>query len=68
VGIPAAGLIAGTDYNSPRQRVLGIITVRQHRDRTGYGIFGHPAELLDVEAAAAPLVTRRIEATRSSDG
>jgi hypothetical protein len=50
MGIPAAGLIAVTDYNSPRQRVLGIVIVRQHRDGTSYRVFGHPAELPDVEA------------------
>jgi hypothetical protein len=61
MGIPAAGLIAVTDYNTPRQRVLGIITVRQHHDGIGYRVFGHPGELPDVDAAAAVLVARALE-------
>jgi hypothetical protein len=35
MGIPDAGLIAVTGYNTPRQRTLGLITVSQHRGRTG---------------------------------
>jgi hypothetical protein len=59
MGIPAAGLIAVTGYNTPRRRTLGLITVCQRRGGTGYRVFGHPDELPDVETAAAVLVAQR---------
>jgi hypothetical protein len=42
MGIPATGLIAVTDYNTPRQRTLGIITAHQHGARTVYRSSGTP--------------------------
>jgi hypothetical protein len=59
MGIPEAGLIAVTSYNTPRQHTLGLITVTQHRGRMSYRVFGHPHELSDIEAAVAALVAQR---------
>jgi hypothetical protein len=58
MGIPATGLIAVAGYNTPRQRALGIITVRQRGTRTVYRVSGHHDELDDLEAAAAALVAQ----------
>lgn len=68
MGIPTAGLIAVTGYNSPRQRTLGLITVCQRRDGIGYCVFGHPEALPDIEAAVVVLVAQRAQASHPSDG
>ena len=59
IGIPEAGLIAVTGYNTPRQWTLGLITVCERPGGVSYRVFGHPDELPDVDAAAAVLVAQR---------
>jgi len=67
LGVPSARLLAVAGYNTPRQHVLGLITVRQHEEGpTTYTTSGHSGELADLEAAAAVLVEQRTRSSRSS--
>jgi hypothetical protein len=63
MGIPEAGLIAVTGYNTRRQRTLGLITVCQRGGQTTYRVSGHAGELADLEAAAEVLVEQRSRGT-----
>jgi hypothetical protein len=63
-GVPSARLLAVAGYNTPRQHVLGLITVREHEaGQTTYTVSGHSDELADLEAAAAVLVERRMRSS-----
>jgi hypothetical protein len=67
LGVPPARLLAVAGYNTPRQHVLGLITVREHQDRQStYTVSGHSGELADLEAAAAVLVEQRTCSSRAS--
>jgi hypothetical protein len=67
LGVPSAGLLAVAGYNTPRQHVLGLITVREHEQgQTTYAVSGHSGELADLEAAAAVLVEQRTRSSRSN--
>lgn len=66
LGVPSAGLLAVAGYNTPRQHVLGLITVREHDGATTYTVSGHPGELADLEGAAAVLVEQRMRSSTSS--
>jgi hypothetical protein len=66
LGVPSARLLAVAGYNTPRQHVLGLITVREHEGETTYTVSGHSGELADLEAAAAALVEQRTRSSRSS--
>jgi hypothetical protein len=67
LGVPSAGLLAVAGLNTPRQHVLGLITVREYEEgQTTYTVSGHSGELADLEAAAAVLVEQRTRSSRSS--
>ena len=65
LGVPSARLLAVAGYNTPRQHVLGLITVRKREHGpTTYTVRGHASELADLEAAAAELVEQRTRSPR----
>jgi hypothetical protein len=66
LGVPSARLLAVAGYNTPRQHVLGLITVLVHEGETTYTVSGHSGELADLEAAAAMLVEQCTRSSRSS--
>ena len=67
MGVRSARLLAVAGCNTPRQLVLGLITVRGHEQgQTTYTVSGYHGELADLEAAAAVLVEQRTRSSRPS--
>jgi hypothetical protein len=67
LGVPSTRLLAVAGLNTPRQHVLGLITVHEHEaGQTTYTVNGHSGELADLDAAAAVLFEQRTRGSRSS--